>query len=424
MKVLFVIGSPGIGGGTNVIFNHACFAMEQGWDVTVTSILPDNTVFTRPPWHKALDVLRFVSFDEAKSGVFDLAAATWWPTVYSLRDIAAGQYFYFVQSIESWFVPDHDPAMRRSIDATYLPQLPVITEAQWIVEYLAEQFDHQALLVRNGIDKEIFRQDGPAAAPALKRGQLRVLVEGPVNVDFKNVPRTIRLVKKARPDELWLLTSSRVARYPGVDRVFSRLPLRDTASVYRACDVLVKLSYVEGMFGPPLEMFHCGGTAIAYDITGHEEYMRHGVNSFVAPTGDEQGVMDALRRLRDEPDVLVALKEQALRTAAAWQDWPASSSAFMDAMRTVLDMPAFPIRHAIDVLEAAICCRPPAAVSISQRIKNGIKKILPGIVHLKPWLEPLPYALLTSRKRCHGTRRKECSFSEEEIARLRAGLRP
>ena len=54
------------------------------------------------------------------------------------------------------------------------------------------------------------------------------------------------------------------------------------SGIYRSCDVIVKLSYVEGMFGPPLEMFHCGGTSIVYDVTGHDEYIVHGKNGLVA----------------------------------------------------------------------------------------------------------------------------------------------
>ena len=421
MKLLFIIGSPVISGGNNVIFNHALFAVEQGWDVTIASILPSNTTSTNSLWHKALGRLRFLSLDDARSETFDLAVATWWATVYYLRDITAGQYLYFVQSIESWLVPDHDQITRRSIDATYLPPLPIITEAQWIVDYLENQFDHKALLVRNGIDKNIFQQNGPVMASPLKAGQLRVLVEGPIAVDFKNVPRTIRLVKKAQPDELWLLTSSRAAWYPGVNRVFSQLPLKDTASVYRSCDVLVKLSYVEGMFGPPLEMFHCGGTAVAYDVTGHEEYMKNGVNSLIVPTCDERGVVDALQRLRDDPKLLADLREQALQTAIAWQDWPTSSMAFMDAMRVVLEMPTFPIQRAVNLLETATPRRQPVSSpsSLSQLIKSKIKKILPCSVRFAGWLNLLTHSLLTSRKQGYGTRTKECSFSKDEITRLR-----
>jgi hypothetical protein len=375
--------------------------------------------FPDPLWHKGLGRLRFLSLADARSETFDLAVATWWPTVYCLRDITAGQYLYFVQSIESWFVPDHDQATRRSIDATYLLSIPTITEAQWIVTYLESQFGNTPLLVRNGIDKDIFQQTGPVMAPPLKGGRLRLLVEGPIDIDFKNVPRTIRLVSRVRSDEIWLLTSSRAAWYPGVDRVFSRLPLQDTASVYRSCDVLVKLSYVEGMFGPPLEIFHCGGTAVVYNVTGHEEYMKNGVNSLIVPACDEQGVQDALQRLRDEPELLAFLKEQALRTAAAWQDWPTSSVAFMHAIRIVLDMPSFPVKRAVTLLETATNCRQPLSISILQLIKSKMKKILPCSTRFKAWLDPLTHSLLISRKKGYGTRTKKCSFSKEEIARLR-----
>jgi glycosyltransferase involved in cell wall biosynthesis len=110
-------------------------------------------------------------------------------------------------------------------------------------------------------------------------------VEGPLGVSYKNVEKTIELCRQAEVDEIWLLTSSEVTDYPGVNRCFSRVPITETAAIYRSCDLLVKLSYVEGMFGPPLEMFHCGGTALVYDVTGHDEYIRHQQNSIVVPRG-------------------------------------------------------------------------------------------------------------------------------------------
>jgi len=94
-------------------------------------------------------------------------------------------------------------------------------------------------------------------------------------VFFKNVEKTIELCLQSDADEIWLLTSTEISEYPGVDKCFSRVAIEKTPEIYRSCDVLVKLSYVEGMFGPPLEMFHCGGTAIVYDVTGHDEYIKH-----------------------------------------------------------------------------------------------------------------------------------------------------
>ena len=159
-------------------------------------------------------------------------------------------------------------------------------------------------------------------------GKLRVLVEGPVDVDFKNVPKTVELCKESNADEIWLLTSSKIKNYEGCDRVFSCVPITETPKIYRSCDVIVKLSYVEGMFGPPLEMFHCGGTAITYDVTGYDEYIENGVNALVAKKDDERKVVEYINTLKRDEALLKQLKENALCTARKWISWENSSDLF------------------------------------------------------------------------------------------------
>jgi hypothetical protein len=102
--------------------------------------------------------------------------------------------------------------------------------------------------------------------------------------------------------------------------------------VYRSCDLVLKLSHVEGMFGPPLEMFHCGGTALVYDVTGHDEYIVHDQNAYVVKTDDEAEVVRLLRRLKENPSELERLKCGAAETAAAWPDWDACSAQFEQAL--------------------------------------------------------------------------------------------
>lgn len=332
MKLCVLMGSADISGGSYVIFEHCLHLAEAGFAVTIVTLdpLPDRPV----PWHRALARLRFASFEAVAEERFDLALATWWKTIYELHRIEADRYAYFVQSIESWFYPDSDAAVRNLVNATYLLPLPGITEARWIRDHLRHRFGHAYHLVPNGCSKANYAADGPRIAPR-EPGRLRILVEGPLGVDFKNVARTIALARRAGIGEIWLLTSSAVDRYPGVARVFSRIPAADCAAVYRSCDVLLKLSLVEGMFGPPLEMFHCGGTAIVYDVSGHDEYIEHDVNALVVGTGDEAGVIAAVQRLRDEPGLLPRLTGGAARTAAAWPDWVETSAGFAAALRAI-----------------------------------------------------------------------------------------
>lgn len=136
-------------------------------------------------------------------------------------------------------------------------------------------------------------------------------------------------------DEIWLLTSSDITKYHGVDRVFSKVPIHQTPAIFRSCDVLVKLSYIEGMFGPPLEMFHCGGTAIVYDVTGHDEYIVHNQNSYVVARDNEEEVVNLLRKLKNDPDELQRLKRGARQSAEKWIDWQGATLEFEKALKKI-----------------------------------------------------------------------------------------
>ncbi len=336
MKICFVMGSSRISGGTNVIFQHALYLQQHGYEVVIIPQEPFSAHGYK--WHPAFDVLTFSDFAGEKETVFDLIVATWWKTIYDLPSLTGLHYMYFVQSVETWFYPDREKVLRELVSNTYRLPMPVIAVADWIKEYLQQKYDSPVYVVHNGIRKELYTSSNACVAPR-KKGKIRVLVEGPLGIDFKNVARTIRILKKSKADEIWLLSGRPINRYWGVDRVFSMLPIEKTPEVYRSCDVLVKLSYIEGMFGPPLEMFHCGGTAVVYDVTGHDEYIVHEKNALVVKTGDENGVVAAVNRLVEDQVLLQRLKEGAVETARNWPDWPACSEKFLQIVRIILARP-------------------------------------------------------------------------------------
>ncbi len=342
IQIGFLLGSPEISGGTYVIYEHGCRLKQAGYDVSM--ITEEEVTQERCQWHPGAAELGWLSLEQAGQRSFDLIFATYWKSPFLFSRLKSIHYAYFVQSIESRFFSDPDPANldERDLDkwkayceATYSFNVPMITEARWIRDYLHENYNHEPFLVRNGIRKDFYREDGPAVV-AREQGRLRVLVEGPVDVAYKNVPSSVELCRQAGVDEVWLLTSSAIDSFPGVDRVFSRVPIHETPAIYRSCDVLVKLSYVEGMFGPPLEMFHCGGTAIVYEVTGHDEYIVHGRNSYVVAPDDEQQVVDYLLGLKKNAAELQRLKDGARKTAAAWPDWGEAAKQFEAATQQIL----------------------------------------------------------------------------------------
>ena len=157
MKCIFTLGSPAIGGGTNVIFEHATRMAKEGEDVYIVTdrkIEPEEYA-----WHTSAHLLKWVTYDDILNEEFDMAIATWWRTVYETYRIKAKHYVYFVQSIESKFYPENEQGLKILAEMTYMLGMKVITEATWIKEYL-EKYGIDSYLVHNGIRKDIFTTSG------------------------------------------------------------------------------------------------------------------------------------------------------------------------------------------------------------------------------------------------------------------------
>jgi O-antigen biosynthesis protein len=336
MNIAILVNSMSISGGNNVLLEHAGNLMDRGHSVVM--LLDGEVDPGKAAWHRNAARLRWMALDAAQGLFFDVAIASFWRTCYDMPRIDARHYAYFNQSVESRFYPEDDAYQRSFSELAYVLGFDIVTEARWIQEYIRERYGIRAYLVPNGVRKDVFTEEGFAQAPR-EPGKLRLLVEGPLDVGFKNVRRTIELCREGGADEVWLLTSSLASSVQGVDRVFSRIPIHETPPVYRSCDAIIKLSYIEGMFGPPLEMFHCGGTAVVYDVTGHEEYIRHGENSLVAKKGDEAAVISFIKDLKADSGLLARLKSNAVRTAKLWIDWSDSTDLLEAALREINGKP-------------------------------------------------------------------------------------
>ncbi len=327
MRIAFVLNGLDICGGVYVILQHASCMKSKGECVYL--VVPNSSIGKGDNWHPALKEMDMVSIDEAIKMTFDIAIATAWDTVYMLNGINASRYCYFVQAIESQFMASADTVGKLLADNTYTYPFNYITEATWIKQYLFENYGWDSGLVLNGIRKDLYSGNQKIA----ERDRFRVLIEGGLYDARKNVALTIELARQSEADEIWLMTSTAVDEVSGVDRVFSQVPADKVPEVYRSCDVLVKLSLAEGMYGPPLEMFHCGGTVITFDIPGSEEYIVDGYNALVAQVGENEKVVTYINELKHNRELLHKLQDGALETAKRWRDWEQSSEEFYEVIR-------------------------------------------------------------------------------------------
>lgn len=336
MKIGFVFGSPKISGGSYVIFQHAIYLKNKGHEVYFLTA-KEIADISSYEWHEAFKRIPFVYINKFELEL-DMLVATWWESPYLLYKVKAKQYAYFVQSIEAYFFQKKNIINQYIAHESYKLGLPVITEASWIKKDLESKGVNNVFLVKNGILKHRYSNKG-VAIEKREIGKLRCLVEGPVEVPFKYVKETIEGILKSKADEVWLLTSSAIKSYDGCSRVFSNVDPSDVPKIMRSCDVLVKQSAVEGMFGPPLEMFHCGGTAVVSAVTGYDEYIEDNVNGLVNKVGDFDGMIRSINKLKENQVLLKKLKKNALITACKWPDWDCQSEKFECALMEILKLP-------------------------------------------------------------------------------------
>jgi len=330
VKVAFLVNDLQLSGGVGVVTQHAHrLSALPGWDVTRVLVREQEEHAWRGYEH--LPHLHVRARADALEEHYDIAIATWWETAFTLFELRASRYAYFVQSLEDRFY-DRDSSER--LGAALTLDLPVsfITEAGWIARTLESlRPDAPCYLVRNGIDKSVF---GPLeSAPVRIDEPLRVLVEGSPSSWFKHVHDAIEAAGAMRePHHLTVVSGERAALGDApADEILGPLSHSEMAAAYDASDVVLKLSSVEGMFGPPLEAFHRGAPCVVTPVTGHEEYVEHGWNGMLVGWDDPLGTARQLDLLARDRVLLQFLRTNALETARAWPSLE-QSSMFMAAV--------------------------------------------------------------------------------------------
>lgn len=338
-KVAFLLDSFIIAGGVTVILEHC--SRLKGPDFE-TYIVTKNPADADRNWHPAGSSVRVLDFEAAQSMDFDIAIATWWKTCYDLHKLRANRYAYFVQSLENRFYePTTHGCLKPLVRATYHLPVIFITEAKWIRETILEMRPTaQVFYVRNGIDKTIFNLGTKTSFEPNFAEPLRILVEGPLGVWFKDTTKAIEIAAGLGfPKRITLVTASEVPPdlRQRVDTVYSNVPVKEMPQIYRDTDVLLKISKVEGMFMPPLEAFHCGATTVCGWVTGCDEYIRHAWNGLVAFPEDYDSIRRYLTLINKDRRLLNVLRCNALATANSWPSWDQSSRIMASVLARIAD---------------------------------------------------------------------------------------
>lgn len=334
MRVAFLLQDIQLSGGVGVVVEHASqLNRHHGFECSLVLTREQDT----PHWaYRGLRDVPVLTFAEALQQRFDVALATWWETASVLFHIDAERHVYFLQLLEDSTYEPGDPTRMAAALTTSLP-VRFVTEARWIADTVARlQPGNRALYVRNGIAKDVFRSPD-AVTPARGDEPLKIVIEGSRQLAHKGVDAALQATRlMAEPRHVTLVTPHVAdGALRGVDDARTGLSHAEMAALLRDSHLLLKLTRVEGMYGPPLEAFHMGATTVTTPVTGFDEYIRHGHNGVVVGWDDLHGTARALDRLARDRSALHELRVNALETARAWPSWEQSAGFMALALRRI-----------------------------------------------------------------------------------------
>lgn len=328
MRIAFVLNDLRLSGGVNVILQYASRISSKG-EHTVSLLVRD---LTESEWSRAhVGQALIVEEPNWDSHSFDIAVATYWETLLILGQVRSNSFVWFCQLLEDRFFPDRNPSISSMQLAGSIP-LPVVTEANWIKDVLVSQnADRTVEVVLNGVDKSIFSEE---KLPHSAGKGFQILVEGSLDSIAKNVEFALEgtLQSRLATGVTHIGRTAWETQDPRYHFVKHGLSFSEMAQMYRTHHVQVKASLAEGMFGPPLEGFHCGLPAIVTPVTGAEEYIENEVNALVVLWDDTRGIGRAIDRLASDNHLWRSLQSGARFTARRWPDWDSQAELFESAL--------------------------------------------------------------------------------------------
>ncbi len=321
-SIVFVVPGTTVSGGIAIILRYANKLLKDGYDVKIFS----QSNFVNTSWYKKQNVAVIPyreNYKQLKKECFDMVFATSWTTAYPVAMSRAKRKIYFVQSDESRFFINK--RIKKLILDTYKLPMEYMTEAIWIQKWLKEKFKKNAYYVPNGIDLNIFKK----VKPSFKKGnKLRVLIEGAIDIPYKGMEDAYGAVKDL-DCELWIVSNNgKPKKSWKYDKFFESVPMDKMKNIYSSCDIFLKMSKVEGFFGPPLEAMACGCAVVAGKVSGYEEYIINERNALVVEKGDIKSAKKAVKKLLNNKKLRNKLVKNGYITAKNWS-WK-KSYIFLD----------------------------------------------------------------------------------------------
>jgi len=331
LHIVYVMTWTGICGGSKIILQHCNELVAAGHKVTIICH------FSKPDWFPLNKNAAFVQVPITEVlcesiPSCDVIVATYWKEIYECVEQNIAPVVYFEQGDTHLFDPGAMGANLEHIRKQISLAPFVFTVSNFAKEKLRENFNVEAEVIPNALDKKIFY---PANT---KRGEKTIITAiGSESIAFKCIPNIIAsiiLLKKIGYDIdfIWIT--------PHEPRQFKSIPsiVNPSQNIIGEClrrsDIYVCASLYESFCLPVLEAMTCGAAVVTTDNGGIRDFVKPDINALIIKKNNIADMVDKIEALIKNPDRRQALSSAALKTAQKF-DWTDTSRKLINYYRNI-----------------------------------------------------------------------------------------
>ena len=313
-KIIYVSPSTKISGGVMVICQHLKRLQKRGYNTSFITLDNKNTL----DWFSDFNVpvIPYNIFQHSKSALIDIAVATLWSTVGSVKKCMASKKYYLVQNKEHLFYKEGDANFAKA-KKTYLEKnIEFITISKWCQKWLEKEFGKSAKYIPNGISRKTFYKTD-ALNVGMKNDKVRILIEGNPDDDYKNVDESFKIANRLDKNkfEVWFISyGGKPKKWYKYDDFFQKVPYEKMKNFYSNCDILLKTSRLESFSYPPLEMMACGGVCVVAENGGNKEYVKNNYNALTYKLGKINDAVQKIEKLAIDNELKTKLINNGMKT--------------------------------------------------------------------------------------------------------------
>jgi O-antigen biosynthesis protein len=326
-RILFLLPADGPGGGANVVIAEARAMLMMGVEVAFFNLAEKRTAFEAS--YPGLDIPVRYGAPADVVGLaqdYDAVVATWYTSVFWLKDLAGPVLGYYVQDFEPYFF---EPAGQEYADAvasySAIPGLRCFTKTEWNRQEVQAQVGIPCQVVGPSVEIDRCR---PQPGKTLEQGEHPVRVVAMVR---PNSPRRSPLLTMQLLRRLSHRCGNRVEitvfgvqpNDPGLAglpqdfhwRLAGVLDPGRVAALLAQADLFADFSTYQAMGLTALEAMASGAAVIVPQEGGASSFARHSENALIVDSSSEEACWEALVRLVDDDGLRGQLRRQAIYDA-------------------------------------------------------------------------------------------------------------